>query len=214
MTIDEWKKRIAPHLSTSLERTSEAIMQTKAAQAWLRRAASAAAENLGPQRGLQTEMQGYAYMKNDLEENLPNLVAAVEALTEGCGQVDLKWQPHQPNRSRLSVTFDREYSVAVFRRLSECTPEAAREALATVADALPAGEPFPNRPNTVTGLVARNGTGIGVRMREHLRDDGAGTTRRVTLLPPDRNDRESLSPSEASRQLLRLLCSADEKAKR
>lgn len=214
MTIDEWKKRIAPHLSTSLERTSEAIMQTKAAQAWLRRAASDVAEDLAPQHGLQTEMQGYAHMKNDLEQNLPNLVAAVETLTEGCGTVDLEWQPHQPSRSRLSVSFDREYAVTVFCRLQECTPEAAREALGTVADALPAGEPFPNRPNVVTGLVARNGTGIGVRVREHLRDDGAGTTRRVTLLPPDRNDRESLSASEAARQLLRLLCSTDEPGKR
>jgi len=210
MTTDEWMERIAPHLSTSLERVSEAIMHTNAAQSWLRRAAAEAAEGLARRPGLQAEMQGYAHMKDDLEETLPNLVAAVEALTEGCGEVDLKWQPHQPKRSRLYVSFDRDYSVAVFCRSADCTPEAVREALSAVVDALPEGEPFPNRPNEVTGLVARNGTAVGVRVREHLRKDGTGTTRRLTLLPPDRNDRESLSGSEAARELLRLLCSTPE----
>jgi len=207
MTTDEWKEHIAPHLSPSLERAGEVIMQTQAVQSWLRRAAAEAAEGLGRGSGLKAEMQGYARMKADLEEHLPNLVAAVEALTEGCGTLDLDWQPHQPNRSRLYVSFDRDYSVQLFCRLADCTSEAAREALSTVADALPDGEPFPNRPNEVTGLVARHGTGVGVRVREHRRPDGAGTTRRATLLPPSRNDRESLSRAEASRQLRQLLCS-------
>jgi len=207
MTTDEWKERIAPHLSSSLERASEVIMQTKAVQSWLRRAAAEAAEGLGQGPGLSAEMQGYAQMKADLDEHLPSLVAAVEALTEGCGSVDLEWQPHQPNRSRLCVSFDRDYSVQLFCRLSDCTSEAAREALSTIVDALPDGEPFPNRPNEVTGLVARDKTGVGVRVKEHLRTDGAGTTQRVTLLPPSRTDQEALSLSEASRQLRQLLCS-------
>jgi hypothetical protein len=206
MTTDEWKERIAPHLSPSLERASEAIMQTKAVQSWLRRAAAEAAEGLGRGPGLEAELQGYAQMKADLEDHLPNLVAAVEALTEGCGTVDLEWQPHQPNRSRVYVSFDRDYSVEAFCRLTDCTPQAARDALATVLEALPEGEPFPNRPNVVTGLVARDGTGVGVRVQEHRRSDEAGTTRRVTLLPPDSPDQESLSVSEAGRQLRQLLC--------
>jgi len=208
MTIDEWKKRIGPHLSSSLQDASDAIMQTNAVQSWHRRAASAAAEGLGRGPGLQAEMQGYAQLMDDLETNLPALLDAVEVLTEGCGHVDLEWEPLQPNRTRLYIAFDREYTVDLFCQLEACTAEAAQDALSTVAAALPEGEPFPNRPHEVTGLVAREGTAVGVRVREHLRTDGGGTTRRVALLPPDRNDRESLSLSEATRPLLQFLCSA------
>jgi hypothetical protein len=206
LTKDDWKDRIRPHLSTSLQTVSERITQTEAVQSWLHEASMAAAEGLGQMSGMQGEMMGYMRMMNDLEDALPELLAAVNELTDGVGEVDLHWRPLQPNFSRLYVSFDRDYTVTLFVRLDECTPEAARSALDAVTAALPAGDPFPNRPNEGTGLVARDGHAVGVRVKEHLREDGAGTTRSVTLLPPAQQPQENLSTADAARALLQLLC--------
>ena len=207
LTKDDWKNRIAPHLSTSLQTVSEKITQTEAVQTWLHDASMEAAAGLGQMSGVQAEMQGYMRMMDDLDAELPELVAAVEELTDGCGHVDLHWRPLQPNFSRLYVGFDRDFNVKLFVRLSDCTTDVAREAIATVADALPKGEPFPNRPNTITGLAAHEGRSVGVRAKEHLREGGAGTYQTITLLPPDREPLEKLELAEASRQLHQLLCS-------
>jgi hypothetical protein len=202
---DDWKARIAPHLSTSLQTVSDRITQTEAVQSWLQSATMKAAEGLGQQSGVQGEMMGYMRMMDDLEASLPALSAAVDELTEGCGTVDLHWRPLQPNFSRLYVDFGRDFTVKVFVRLDECTPEAAREILSTVGEALPRGDPFPNRPNTVTGLAAREGVGVGVRAKEVLRDDGS-RGRSITLLPEDQSPLENLSTADAARRLVRLLC--------
>lgn len=207
LTKDEWKDRIAPHLSSSLDSVSEAIMQAAPVQSWLRSASTEAAEGLGRPSGMQAQMSGYLRMRNDLEEALPELVAAVDDLTYGCGHLDVEWRPLQPTQSRVYVSFDRDYTVRVFCPLEKCTTEAARDVLATVADTLPEGEPFPNRPNTVTGLVATEHRGIGVRVKEHLTQDRSGRYRTVTLLPPDQSPLENLDGREATRRLLRLLCS-------
>jgi hypothetical protein len=206
LSVDDWKGRIAPHLSQSLQTVSEKITQTEAVQSWLQTASMEAAEGLGQMSGMQGEMMGYMRMMDDLEETLPNLLEAVNDLTEGCGSVDLHWRPLQPNFSRLYVDFDRDFTVKLFVRLDDCTTGAAQDALRTVAGTLPAGSPFPNRPNTVTGLVAREGRAVGVRVKEHLRDDQS-TTQSVTLLADDPSPIENLGATEAARHLLRLLCS-------
>ncbi len=207
LTKNDWKDRIAPALSTSLQTVSETIMNTKAVQNWLRGASTEAAAGLGQSPGMQAEMQGYMRMMDDLEAELPELIAAVEELTEGCGSVDLEWRPLQPNLSRLYVNFDRDFTVQLFVRLSECTTDAARESITTVADALPKGEPFPNRPNTITGLVAHDGETVGVRVEERLREDDTGTSRSVTLLSQNQEPLDKLELSAAARRLHRLLCS-------
>ncbi len=210
LTTDEWKARIEPHLASSLQEVGDAITQTEAVQSWLRRASMEAAEGLGQMSGMQGEMQGYMNMMADLEDSLPNLLTAVEEVTDGCGHVDLHWRPLQPNYSRLYVSFDRDFSVQVFARLSECSRDAAEAVLTTVADALPEGTPFPNRPNTVTGLVAHDGRGLGLRVSERLREGGSGTTRSVTLLPRNQSPWEQLGWTEAVRGVLRDLCSEAE----
>ena len=205
LSTTDWKTRLEPHLSTSLQTVSEKITQAEPVQSWLRNASTKAAEGLGRRAGMQAEMQGYARLMDDLEDALPELLAAVSDLTAGCGTVDLNWRPLQPTLSRLYVDFDREVDVDLFVRLTDCTAEAAREGLTTVAEALPEGEPYPNRPNTVTGLVARDGDSVGVRVKEHLRED-RGRRRSITLLPSTTAPIENLSDAEASRRLLRLLC--------
>jgi len=202
----EWKERIAPHLSTSLREASDRITQSAPVQSWLQRASMEAAEGLGQMGGLQGEMQGYMHMMNDLDAALPALTAAVDELTDGCGRLDLNWRPLNPNFSRLYIDFDRDYTVALFCHLETCTTEAARDALRTVAAALPEGEPFPNRPNTVTGLVGRNGTGVGVQIKEALADGGGQRRRAVTLRPGSGDALEDLSAAAAARRLCRLLC--------
>lgn len=204
----DWKARIEPHLATSLQTVSDQITQTEAVQNWLRDASMEAAAGLGQMSGMQGEMMGYMRMMDDLEESLPNLLAAVDELTDGCGHVELHWRPLQPNFSRLYVDFDPDYTVKSFVRLSDCSVDSARESLTTVTRTLPKGDPFPNRPNTVTGLVAHDGQSVGVRVKEHLREDRS-TTRSVTLLPHNDSPIENLSPSNAARQLLDLLCTTD-----
>lgn len=210
LTKDDWKARIGPHLSTSLQTVSERITQTEAVQNWLRSASMKAAEGLGETSGLQGEMQGYMRMMEDLKTELPELLDAVEELTDGYGGLDLHWRPLQPNYSRLYVDFDLDYEIELFIRLNECTSDAAQSAVATITNALSEGDPFPNRPNVATGLVVRNGRGVGVRVKRHLREDRSGTYRSVTLLPRNDAPIENVEASTASRHLLQRLCSDTE----
>ena len=204
-TREDWKACIEPHLSTSLSGVSDALTRTDAVQEWLRDASTEAAEGLGGVSGMQGEMQGHVHMMNALEDRFPELLAAVDELTDGCGEVDLHWRPMNPSFSQVKISFDRGFSVKLFVRLTALTPEAAHSALETVADALPEGDPFPNRPNTVTGLVAHDGLCLGVRVREHLAEGGQGRYRTVTLLPTAHNAIENLSMDDAARCLCQLL---------
>lgn len=206
---EDWKAHIEPHLSESLRTVSDRITQTPVVQEWLREASMEAAEGLGSVSGMQGEMQGYLRMLDALEDRFPALLTAVEELTEGCGHVDLHWRPMNPNFSRVQVTFDRDFTVKLFVRLTAPTPKAARTVLDTVAKALPEGDPFPNRPNTVTGLVAHDGSCIGVRVHEHLAEDGRGRYRNFTLLPDDQDSIGNLSDTEAPQRLLHVLAPAD-----
>lgn len=206
---EDWKARIEPHLSTSLRTASDNITRTDEVQEWLHDASMEAAEGLGQVSGMQGSMQGYMRMMDALEDRFPELLAAVEELTSGCGHVDLHWRPTNPNFSRVEVAFDRDFSVDLFVRLEVLTTEAARSAIDTVAEALPDGSPFPNRPNTATGLLGHDGSCLGVRVREHLADDGQGRYRTVTLLPDDRDNLENLSVDDAARRLPQLLSPSD-----
>jgi len=207
---EDWKARIAPHLSTSLRTASDQITRTSAVQEWLHNASMEAAEGLRNVSGMQGEMQGYMRMMDALEDRFPELLEAVDELTEGCGQVDLHWRPMNPNYSRLYIDFDRSFTVAVFEQLDELTPEAARAAVQMVADALPEGSPFPNRPNTVTGLVAFDGTCVGVQVNEYLGEDRQRRYRDASLLPNSRNDIDNLSLDDAGMRLVQLLAPADD----
>ena len=184
-------------------------MRTDTIQQWLRRASSDAAEGLGRRQGLQGTMDGYNRLKTNFEDRFPELLAAVGEMTDGCGTIDLDWTPTNPTLSRVEIAFDREFTVDLFVRLDAPTPEAARDALYTVADALPEGTPFPNRPNTVTALVAFEGTCVGVRVKEHLGSDQQGRYRTVTLLPKGQDALENLSANDAISQLLQAVASAD-----
>jgi hypothetical protein len=206
---EDWEAYLAPHFSTSIEDVSDALMRTDAVQTWLREASTDAAERLGPGAGMQGEMEGYIQLKNALEDQFPALVDAVDELTEGCGEVDLDWRPLNPTQSHVEVAFDRAFTVELFVRLTDLTPEAARSAVQTVAEALPEGTPFPNRPNTVTGLVGHDGTCVGVRAHEHLGDDQQRRYRTVTLLPEHRDDLDKLSEPEAANRLRQLLAPTD-----
>ncbi len=205
----DWKARIEPHLSTSLRNVSDALTRTNAVQDWLHDASMEAAEGLGDVSGMQGNMQGYMRMMNALEDRFPELLEAVDELTEGCGQVDLHWRPMNPNFSRVEVTFDRDFTVELFVRMAEATSGAARSTVETVAEALPEGSPFPNRPNTVTGLTAHDGSCMGVRVQERLGEGQQGRYRTVTLLPEDRDDIENLTMAEAADRLLQVLASPD-----
>ena len=205
LSVAEWKDRIAPHLSTSLQTVSEQITRTEGVQTWLQEASMRAAEGLGQTSGMQAEMQGYMRMMDDLEAHLPNLVTAVDDLTDGIGSLDLHWRPLSPNYSRLYITFDRDYTLSLFCRLSKCTADAAQDVLDTIGEALPEGDPFPGRPNDVTALVAHDGRALGVRLKEHLAEEG-GRYRTVTLLPDNGDAVEQLSPPDAVTKIRRRLC--------
>lgn len=206
---EDWKARIEPHLLTSLRTASDQITRTDVVQEWFHDASMEAAEGLGDVSGMQAEMQGYMRMMNALEDRFPKLLEAVDELTEGCGQVDLHWRPTNPNFSRLYIKFDRDFEVDLFKQIAEPTPDASRAAVQTIADALPKGSPFPNRPNTVTGLVAYNETCVGVRVNEYLGEDRQRQHRDASLLPDARDDIENLSLDDAATHLFQLLAPAD-----
>lgn len=201
----DWTALIEPHLSVSLRDASDAITRTEPVQQWLQSASMEAARGLGNASGVQGQMQGYIQMMNALEDDLPELLDAVSDLTEGCGTLDLHWRPTNPNFSRLYVDFGRDLTVSVFVRVESASTEGMRTAIETVAEALPEGAPFPNRPNTVTGMVGFQGACVGVRVSEELADEEKATYRFVTLLPPNREDVENLGFDAAANRLLVLL---------
>lgn len=204
-----WKARLEPHLATSLRDASDSITRTEVVQDWLREASMEAAEGVGSTSGMQGKMEGYVHMMRALEDRFPDLLRAVEELTEGCATIDLHWRPLQPSYSRLYVDFRRDISADVFVRLSERTQEATERALQTVADALPKGTPFPNRPSTATGIVASEGQCLGVRVKAHLSEDRTRQYQTVTLLPKAQDPIENQSMVDAAQQLLRVLARSD-----
>ena len=206
---ENWKALLAPLLSTSVQSANERLMQTEEVRQWLRQASTKAAEGMSQRPNMRGEMRGYAQLQAAFEDRFPALFNAVEELTEGCGTLTLDWTPMNPTMSRVEVHFHRELAVDLFTRLEAPSPDAAQAALHTVEEALPDGTPFPNRPNTVTGLVAHDGSCLGVRVQEHLGTDRGGQYRTVTLLPNDQTDIENLSTQDAASHLLQVLAPDD-----
>lgn len=207
MTKDDWKDRLAPALSTSLREVSDRITRTSAVQTWLHEASFEAARGVAEMQGMQAEAMGYMHMIQDLEATFPELVAAVDELTDGAASLDLDWRPLTPNFSRVTLTFDWDQDVKMFYRLDARTETAVREALQAVAEALPTSDPFPNRPNTATGVVAHDGRALAVQAVQS-RDAGAETSRLAfTLLPKDRSPLEDVDRRRATHALVQYFAS-------
>lgn len=201
LSTAEWKERLGPTLSVSLRETSEEMTKARPVQSWLHEASYEAAQDVARTTGSQAQGMGYMYMMDSLEATVPNLLAAVRDLTDGYGHVDLHWRPLSPGFSRLYVDFDWDTSVDVFIRLDEATADDARDGLRTVAEALPKGTPYPNRPNEATGLVAHDGNCVAARIHEHL-GEKESTYRSVSLIPKNGDASDPMSPSDAVRALL------------
>lgn len=208
LSIETWKERLAPLLSTSLREASEAMTSAAPVQAWLREASFEATQNVARADGSQPESTGYLYMIDTLETTFPNLLAAVRELTGGCGRVDLDWRPLSTSFSRLYIDVDWDASVDVFVRMPDDTAEAVRDALRTIADALPDGTPYPNRPNEATGIVAHDGPHDGhcvaVRVLEHAGPNNT-THRNVVILRKDRDPTDAVPPGQAVRVVQAML---------
>lgn len=201
-TKDEWLDRLHPLLHTSLDEVSERITSHPSVQSWLHDASYEAAQGLGGMPNMQAEAQAYGQMLDGLEEHFPALVEAVDALTQGCGQLDLHWRPLEPNYSRIYLRFERAFEIDLCYPLASITREDLTSAVRAVREALPKSTPFPNRPNEVTGLVIHDGVDVGVRYTDRVGDDGQ-RWRRVTLLAEDREPLNDLTENDAVEALRR-----------
>lgn len=201
-TKDDWKARIMPALDDSLEAASRAMTNAPSVQDWLHTASFESAMGLEMQADMEAAAMAYGAMLDDLHDTFAPLVAAVRELTGGCGRLDLHWRPLAPQFSTLRITFGTDYPVQVFYRIEAAavTPEAARAALRRVTAALPKGDPFPNRPNEATGMLAHDASCLGVRVLE--RQAERGRRRTVTLLPKQHEPVERLSEDEAIRGIV------------
>lgn len=206
---EQWMARLEPAFAESMEAVGERITNAPSIQTWLHEASFEAARGAAAMQGMQAEAEGYMHMMGDLEDTFPELVAAVEELTGGCGRLNVHWRPLTPNFSRVYVDFDTDYTVNVFCRVDERSPEAVRSALGRIAEALPDGEPFPNRPNEATGLLAREGPCVGARVLEHAATDERGRRRTVAVLPVDGPPSDPMAPDDAVRALLDALDALD-----
>jgi hypothetical protein len=125
-------------------------------------------------------------------------MAAVDELSEGCVTVDLHWRPLDPSFTRIDLRTTDDHDSNVLLRLDAATEAAIRDALQTLAAALPEGDPFPNRPHEATGAVAFDGQCLTVRLREHTADEG---TRRSVLLLHGASSSDPFSVGQAVRAI-------------
>lgn len=195
-TKEEWLDRLRPLLHTSLDEVSERITSHPSVQSWLHEASFEAAQGLGGMPNMQAEAQAYGQMLDGLAEHFPALVEAVDALTQGCGQLDVHWRPLEPNYSRIYIRFERTFDIDLCYPLTSITREALTRAVHAVREALPDSMPFPNRPNEATGLIIYDGVDVGVRYTDRVGDDGQ-RWRRVTLLAPNREPLKGLNEDDA-----------------
>ncbi|WP_022836207.1 hypothetical protein [Salisaeta longa] len=203
-TVDEWTDRLAPLFPESLHAVREAITSTPAIQQWLNKASFEAAEGLAQVPPMQAEMEGYGRMMDGLEDHFPELLTAVERLTEGHGRIDLHWRPLAPNFTYLFVNFGRSYSVDLYCALPDASIEGAGKVLATVRAALPSSTPFPGRPHTATAVTSHGERSAGVRLAQH-RNASGDSWLTVTLLPDTGEPVEDLKPGVAPARLLACL---------
>ena len=199
LSVHDWMDRVRPHLSRSMQDASDAITNTARIQSWIHEASFKAVEGMGQMHAMQAEAMGHMRMLDDLHDTFPNLVEAVETLTNGYGSLDIHWRPLTPNFSRIRVTFNRSYNVHTFFELDGHTSSDTQEVLEMMADTLPKGAPFPRRPHEVTALVVYRDVPLGVRLREHLVDDAR--MKKVTLLPDNAKPAEDLPWSIAHRAM-------------
>lgn len=190
MTKSEWKDRIQPHLHRSLQDVSDVITSAPPVQSWLHEASFEAVEGLAEMHPMQAEAMGHMRMLDDLRDTFPALVDAINELTSGYGSLDIHWRPLTPNFSRVTVSFDREYSVEAFIRLNDATPSAGQRAVDRLRDTLPKGDPFPNRPHEVTGLLVYRDIPLGLRLHDRVTDTGREVS--ATLFPEDARPVETL----------------------
>lgn len=206
MTTEDWKNRIRPHLSSSLRTVSDRITSHEAIQSWLHQASFDAAQGLAGMPDMQAEAMAHARMEDDLNDAFPALVEAVRELTHQQGSLAMDWRPLSPSFTRIYIDFRRSFEVNLFYSLPGLTPEDVQNGFDALHAALPASDPFPNRPNEVTGLFGYANNALGVRLKEHL---GDGSTRRHTasLLVPraKREALDDLSEREAMRHVIQLL---------
>ena len=200
----EWMERLRPLLTESLDALSERLTSHPSIQSWLHEASFEAAQGLGGMADMQAQAQAHGRMLDSLTDRFPELVDAVNALTHGCGTLDIHWRPLEPNYSRVYIAFNRSFDADLCCPIETVSRDAIDEAFHAVEDALPAGTPFPNRPNTATGLAVHHGIGVGVRYTDRVTETGQ-RLRRVTLLAPDRDPLENAKPDDAAAALLRYL---------
>jgi hypothetical protein len=204
LSKDEWVDRLRPLLTESLDELSERLTSHPSIQSWLHEATFEAAQGLQGMADMQAQARAHGRMLDSLTHRFPALVNAVEAMTHGCGSLDIHWRPLEPNYSRVYIGFNRSFDVDLCYPIEDLSEAAIEKAFQAVENALPSSTPFPNRPNTETGLVVHDGTGVGVRYSDRVTENDR-RLRRVTLLAPDREPLENAAPSDAAAALLRYL---------
>lgn len=211
-TQADWHRRLAPDaddgiLVLNLDDAAQQLTGHPAVQNWLHDASFEAARGLeGPDAAAQA--QAHSQMLRALKERFPALVEAVRAVTDGCGAPVLKWRPLAPGYSQVQIGFEEDLAEDpdVFCKLEAPALSAARRALQAVADALPAGRPFPNRPNRAAGVLACGGRCLGVRYREQA--DGEALRRSVVLVPGEPST-DALDEAEAARGIVAFFAPQD-----
>ena len=203
----EWTQRLEPAFATSMRAVHEKITSESHVQRWLQRASFEAAQGLTAENHLQAEAEAHSRLLDDLTDTFPALVEAVTELTDGCGTLDLRWRPLNPNYSRIEVDFGRSFDIDVFYRCDTLDDDALQNALKRVHAALPESDPFPNRPQTATGLIAHDGDAVGFRWHKRLNDDGQPWLT-GTILPASGETIDNIRPGAAPKALKEALAQA------
>ena len=186
----DWDERLASASTSTdglrivdVEEAETRITRHPYLQRWLRDASLEAGAEVRSTDAM-AQSRAHGRMQRKLKAQFPALVEAIQATTEGCGTLMLYWRPLSPGYSQLQITFPGEDDPDVFCALQTPALSTARRALEAIAETLPAGRPFPNRPNIASGVLSYEGRCLGVRYLAHLREDDT-TDRGVVLLPGD-----------------------------
>lgn len=162
---------------------SSALTNDPSLQGWIQERAQAAALGLYGEADINAISDAYSDLLADFREDFSTLVQAVEQLTDGLAQPDVRWDPLSPHLSGIVIRFAAPFPIDVFRRLGAIDEGSVASVFADLSEYLPQTEPYRGHPHVVGVMLLHRGRGLPLQIVDE--QQGEHRVRTVRLQPID-----------------------------